>query len=128
MKQILKTLGKTVAIVAGTFALVNFVMDAWDNTMTDTEIIQYLNEHPNEKKLQRLAEKRGLIKNDEIVNGKWIAGAPEFVYYDGHCDFENEDCQRGQETFDYAMMVYDENDESIDFKACLKIAEEIYSK
>lgn len=44
MKQTLKTLGKAVAIVVVVFAFANFVMDAWDNTMTDAEVIHYLNE------------------------------------------------------------------------------------
>lgn len=113
MKQILKTLGKTVAIVVVVFAFASFAMDAWDNTMTDAEIIQYLETYPNEIKLQKLAEKRGLTKNGEIV------------YYDGHCDFENEDYQRGQEIFDYAMMIYDKNDGNVDFEDCLRIAEEV---
>ena len=71
MKKTLKTLGLAVAVVAGIFAFTSFALDAWDNTMTDAEVIQYLNEYPDEVKLQKLAEKRGLIKDDDIVNGKY---------------------------------------------------------
>jgi hypothetical protein len=126
MKKTLKTLGLAVAVVAGIFAFTGFALDAWDNTMTDAEVIQYLNDYPDEVKLQKLAEKRGLINNDEIVNGKWIAGAPEFVYYDGHCDIDNPEYQRETEILDFAMQLYDGSIEGTDFEDCYEIAKAMY--
>lgn len=37
--------------------------EAWDNTMTDEEIMYYLEKYPTEEKLIKLAEKRNLIEN-----------------------------------------------------------------
>jgi hypothetical protein len=43
----------------------NLFLNAWDNTMTDEEIIYYLEQYPTEEKLIKLAEKRNLIEKSE---------------------------------------------------------------
>lgn len=87
MKKFITTILEAVVIVAMIFGFTAVAFDAWDNTMTDDEILYYLNDDPSSKKLQKMALKRNLVYEDEIIEGKWIGGAPEFGPYDGHCDF-----------------------------------------
>lgn len=87
MKKFITTILKAAVIVAMIFGFTAVAFDAWDNTMTDDEILYYLNEEPDNKNLQKMALKRNLVYEDEIIEGKWIEGAPEFGPYDGHCDF-----------------------------------------
>lgn len=91
MKNIIKTIAKSVLLVAISFGFALAAVNAWDETMTDDEILYYLNDDPSNKKLQKMALKRNLVYEDEIIEGKWIGGAPEFVPYDGHCDFSRAD-------------------------------------
>lgn len=87
MKNIIKTIAGSVILLAMIFGVTAAAVNAWDETMTDDEILYYLNEEPDSKNLQKMALKRNLVCEDEIVEGKWIGGAPEFGPYDGHCDF-----------------------------------------
>lgn len=87
MKNIIKTIAKSALLVVISFGFALAAVNAWDETMTDDEILYYLNEEPDSKNLQKMALKRNLVCEDEIVEGKWIGGAPEFGPYDGHCDF-----------------------------------------
>lgn len=87
MKNIIKTIAKSVLLVAISFGFALAAVNAWDETMTDDEVLYYLNQEPGDKKLQKMALKRNLVYEDEIIEGKWIGGAPEFGPYDGHCDF-----------------------------------------
>lgn len=87
MKNIIKTIAKSALLVAISFGFALAAVNAWDETMTDDEILFYLNQEPGDKKLQKMALKRNLVYEDEIIEGKWIGGAPEFGPYDGHCDF-----------------------------------------
>lgn len=87
MKKFITTILEAAVIVAMIFGFTAVAFDAWDNTMTDDEILYYLNEEPDNKNLQKMALKRNLVYEDEIIEGKWIEGAPEFGPYDGHCDF-----------------------------------------
>ena len=91
MKKFITTILEAAVIVAMIFGLTAVVFDAWDNTMTDDEILYYLNDDPGNKKLQKMALKRNLVYEGEIIEGKWIGGAPEFGPYDGHCDFSKAD-------------------------------------
>lgn len=91
MKNIIKTIAKSVLLVAISFGFALAAVNAWDETMTDDEILYYLNDDPSNKKLQKMALKRNLVYEDEIIEGKWIGGAPEFGPYDGHCDFSRAD-------------------------------------
>lgn len=43
----------------------NLFLNAWDNTMTDEEIVYYLEQYPTEEKLIKLAERRNLIEKAE---------------------------------------------------------------
>lgn len=118
MKQILKTLGINAVYVVSCFLLAIAAVKAWDaeGTMSLKKDLQYRMEYAPET-----------ITDDYIEEYNSKMPDSEKIEF-GHCDFENEDYQRGQETFDYAMMVYDENDGSIDFEDCLRIAEEVYNK
>ena len=87
MKNIIKTIAESVILLAMIFGVTTAAVNAWDETMTDDEILHYLKEEPDSKNLQKMALKRNLVCEDEIVEGKWIGGAPEFGPYDGHCDF-----------------------------------------
>lgn len=87
MKNIIKTIAKSALLVAISFGFALVMINTWDETMTDKEVITYLEKYPDETKLQKMALKRNLVCEDEIVEGKWIGGAPEFGPYDGHCDF-----------------------------------------
>lgn len=42
------------------FMVVYFAVEAWDNTMTDTQVLEYVQEYPNNKKLIKIAVRRGL--------------------------------------------------------------------
>lgn len=106
MKNIIKTIAKSALLVAISFGFTLAVVNAWDETMTDDEILYYLNEEPDSKNLQKMALKRNLVCEDEIVEGKWIGGAPEFGPYDGHCDFS-----RASE--------FEKEDAILEFTSCL---------
>lgn len=106
MKNIIKTIAKSALLVAISFGFALAVVNAWDETMTDDEILYYLNEEPDSKNLQKMALKRNLVCEDEIVEGKWIGGAPEFGPYDGHCDFS-----RASE--------FEKEDAILEFTSCL---------
>lgn len=65
MKKFIKF---TLLLICATFAtllFVNSLLDAWDNTMTDEEIVYYLEKYPTEEKLIKLAERRNLIEKVE---------------------------------------------------------------
>lgn len=91
MKNIIKTIAGFVILLAMIFGVTAAAVNAWDETMTDDEILYSLNDDPSSKKLQKMALKRNLVYEDEIIEGKWIGGAPEFGPYDGHCDFSKAD-------------------------------------
>lgn len=91
MKNIIKTIAGSVILLAMIFGVTAAAVNAWDETMTDDEILYYLNKEPDSKNLQKMALKRNLVCEDEIVEGKWIGGAPEFGPWDGHCDFSKAD-------------------------------------
>lgn len=106
MKNIIKTIAKSALLVTISFGFALAAVNAWDETMTDDEILHYLNEEPDSKNLQKMALKRNLVCEDEIVEGKWIGGAPEFGPYDGHCDFS-----RASE--------FEKEDAILEFTSCL---------
>lgn len=106
MKNIIKTIAGSVILLAMIFGVTAAAVNAWDETMTDDEILYYLNEEPDSKNLQKMALKRNLVCEDEIVEGKWIGGAPEFGPYDGHCDFS-----RASE--------FEKEDAILEFTSCL---------
>lgn len=91
MKNIIKTIAKSALLVAISFGFALVMINTWDETMTDKEVITYLEKYPDETKLQKMALKRNLVCEDEIVEGKWIGSAPEFGPWDGHCDFSKAD-------------------------------------
>lgn len=106
MKNIIKTIAKSALLVAISFGFALAMFNAWDETMTDDEILYYLNDDPSSKKLQKMALKRNLVYEDEIIEGKWIGGAPEFGPYDGHCDFSRAD-------------EFEKEDAILEFTSCL---------
>ena len=59
--KILKKILFTIFAIAITCLFTNLFLNAWDNTMTDEEIAYYLEQYPTEKKLIKLAEKRGIV-------------------------------------------------------------------
>lgn len=105
MKNIIKTIAGSVILLAMIFGVTAAAVNAWDKTMTDDEIL-YLNKEPDSKNLQKMALKRNLVCEDEIVEGKWIGGAPEFGPYDGHCDFSKAD-------------EFEKEDAILEFTSCL---------
>lgn len=106
MKNIIKTIAKSALLVAISFGFALAMFNAWDETMTDDEVLDYLNQEPGDKKLQKMALKRNLVYEDEIIEGKWIGGAPEFGPYDGHCDFSRAD-------------EFEKEDAILEFTSCL---------
>lgn len=62
MKKFIKSILLVVVTVIVTFLFTNLFLDAWDNTMTDEEIVYYLEKYPTEEKLIKLAERRNLIE------------------------------------------------------------------
>lgn len=106
MKNIIKTIAGSVILLAMIFGVTAAAVNAWDETMTDDEIPYYLNEEPDSKNLQKMALKRNLVYEDEIIEGKWIGGAPEFGPYDGHCDFSKAD-------------EFEKEDAILEFTSCL---------
>lgn len=106
MKNIIKTIAGSVILLAMIFGVTAAAVNAWDETMTDDEILYYLNEEPDSKNLQKMALKRNLVCEDEIVEGKWIGGAPEFGPHDGHCDFSRAD-------------EFEKEDAILEFTSCL---------
>lgn len=63
--KILKKILFTIFAIAITCLFTNLFLNAWDNTMTDKEIMYYLEQYPTEKKLIKLAERRNLIEKVE---------------------------------------------------------------
>ena len=138
MKKFITTILEATVIVAMIFGFAAAAVDAWDNTMSDEEVITYLEQYPDEVKLQKIALKRNLICENEIIEGKWIKGtegkwfygAPEFGPWDGHCDFSKTDeYQKEDEIFSKAMELYDSSIESgctVDFEECYNIIKTMY--
>ncbi len=67
-RKIMKKFIKSTLLVIGatfiTLLFMNLFLNAWDNTMTDEEIVYYLEQYPTEEKLIKLAERRNLIEKD----------------------------------------------------------------
>lgn len=112
MKQVLKTLGMAVVVVAGISAFTGAALDA-QGTENLKKDLQYRMENAPETVTDEYIERY----NSMMLDSEKIKL--------GHCNFEKEDYQRGQETFDYAMMSHEENDESIAFEEYLRITEEV---
>lgn len=60
MKKFIKSALFVVSATLVTLLFMNLFLNAWDNTMTDEEIAYYLEQYPTEKKLIKLAERRGI--------------------------------------------------------------------
>ena len=65
MKKFIKSTLLVIGATLVTVLFMNLFLNAWDNTMTDEEIVYYLEQYPNEQKLIKLAEKRNLIEKVE---------------------------------------------------------------
>ena len=65
MKKFIKSTLLVVGATLVTLLFTNLLINAWDNTMTDEEIVYYLEKYPTEEKLMKLAEKRNLIETAE---------------------------------------------------------------
>ena len=65
MKKFIKLALLLICATFATLLFVNSLLDAWDNTMTDEEIVYYLEQYPTEEKLIKLAERRNLIEKVE---------------------------------------------------------------
>jgi len=61
MKKFIKYALLVIGSVLMTLLFTQLFLDAWDNTMTDEEIVYYLEQYPNEEKLIKLAERRNII-------------------------------------------------------------------
>lgn len=61
MKKFIKSVLLVVGTTLVTLLFINLFLNAWDNTMTDEEIVYYLEMYPNEEKLIKLAEKRNIV-------------------------------------------------------------------
>lgn len=95
--------------------------------MTDDEILYYLNEEPDSKNLQKMALKRNLVCEDEIVEGKWIGGAPEFGPYDGHCDFSRaSEFEKEDAIIEFALCLMDNT--GCDWDVAYDIAKNTFSE
>lgn len=136
MKKFITTILEAAVIVAMIFGLTATALDAWDNTMPDEEVLFYLERDPSETRLQKIALKRNLICEYEIIEGKWIKdnegkwfeGSPEFGPWDGHCYITNE-YQREDEIFSKAIELYDSAMEAgldPDFEECYNITKLMY--
>lgn len=127
MKKFITTILKAVVIVAMIFGFTAVAFDAWDNTMTDDEILYYLNDDPSSKKLQKMALKRNLVYEDEIIEGKWIGGAPEFGPYDGYCDFSKADeFEKEDAIIEFTLYLMDNT--GCDWNVAYDIAKNAFSK
>ena len=136
MKKFITTILEAAVIVAMIFGFTAAAVNAWDNTMSDEEVITYLEKYPDEVKLQKIALKRNLICKDEIIEGKWIkdtegkwiGGAPEFGPWDGHCIITDES-QKEDYIIQKAMELYDSSIESgctVDFEEFYNIIKAMY--
>ena len=65
MKKFIKFTLLLICATLVTLLFTNLFLDAWDNTMTDEEIVYYLEKYPTEEKLIKLAERRNLIEKVE---------------------------------------------------------------
>ena len=61
MKKFIKSVLLVIGTTFVTLLFMNLFLNAWDNTMTDEEIVYYLEMYPNEEKLIKLAEKRNIV-------------------------------------------------------------------
>ena len=62
MKKFIKSTLLVIGTTLVTLLFMNLFLNAWDNTMTDKEIVYYLEQYPTEEKLIKLAEQRNLIE------------------------------------------------------------------
>ena len=61
MKKFIKSVLLVVGTTLVTLLFMNLFLNAWDNTMTDEEIVYYLEQYPNEENLIKLDEKRNIV-------------------------------------------------------------------
>jgi len=62
MKKFIKSILLFVGATFVSLLFMNLFLNALDNTMTDEEIVYYLEQYPTEEKLMKLAERRNLIE------------------------------------------------------------------
>ena len=65
MKNTIKTILVSALIILSSVFFMKQCLIAWDNTMTDEEIMYYLEKYPNEENLIKLARNRNLIVEDK---------------------------------------------------------------
>ena len=65
MKKFIKSTLLVIGATLVTLLFINLLINAWDNTMSDEEIVYYLEQYPTEEKLIKLAERRNLIEKTE---------------------------------------------------------------
>lgn len=61
----IKSILLSVLVIILTIFCVKEGVNAWDNTMTDEEIMYYLEKYPNEENLIKLARNRNLIVDEK---------------------------------------------------------------
>lgn len=64
MKKFIKYTLLVIGATLVALLFMNLFLNAWDNTMTDEEIMYYLEQYSTEEKLIKLAERRNLIEKD----------------------------------------------------------------
>lgn len=65
MKKFIKSTLLVIGATLVALLFMNLFLNAWDNTMSDEEIVYYLEQYPTEEKLIKLAEQRNLIEKSE---------------------------------------------------------------
>lgn len=60
-----KNLLLIIILILSSIVMTKLFLDAWDNTMTDEEIVYYLEKYPTEEKLIKLAQRRNIVVEKE---------------------------------------------------------------
>ena len=120
MKKILST----VILMGFGAAFAYFAVEAWDYTMTDEEVVYYLEKYPDNEKLQKIAQARDLAPETKHIMDQdandWVANGTASEDRDGWIH-------------DKAMQIFTnsrENDfeDYISYEDALKVAEQLYNE
>jgi hypothetical protein len=67
LRETLKMVLVTISLIVIALLGVCFALNAWDYTMSDEELVYYHNLYPNEEKLNKMIQQRGINVDDFVI-------------------------------------------------------------
>ena len=67
LRETLKMVLVVLSLIAIALTIVCFAINAWDYTMSDKELVYYYRLYPNEEKLNKMIQQRGINVDDFVI-------------------------------------------------------------